>query len=154
MMERYIIRKLSTPDVWECTDTANGLICTFEQSKFNETQKFIFSSAQDIAACEVAEKIAKIANDMASWLRTHHYHLVMPYSNDAARISIALLIIAKRKELNLTQIDLAEKCGLDRSHISRIEQGRYNITIDVMGKIANAFGCHMAFVSNGDEEQV
>lgn len=150
-MEKYILSRTGAPHQWQCVDTDNGLTCTFEQGKFNETQRFSFSSASEIATNENADKIAKIVNDMNVYLRVNHYHIAMPYSDDAARVSMAVIITARRKALGMTQEDLADKSELHRSHITRIEQGKYNITIEVIGKIAHALGCHVALVPNNVE---
>ena len=72
---RYILQKSSTPKHWVCTDQDNGLICVFEEHKFNETQKFTFlenMGNQDVT------KLARIVNEMAAWLSENHYKKAMP----------------------------------------------------------------------------
>ena len=46
----------------------------------------------------------------------------------------------------MTQTELATITGLQRSHIVRLEQGRYGATIDVLSTIAEALGCQVDFV--------
>ena len=46
----------------------------------------------------------------------------------------------------MTQTELATLTGLQRSHIVRLEQGRYGATIDVLSIIADALGCHVDFI--------
>lgn len=46
----------------------------------------------------------------------------------------------------MTQTELAELTGLQRSHIVRLEQGRYGATIDVLSTIAYALGCQVDFI--------
>jgi transcriptional regulator with XRE-family HTH domain len=46
----------------------------------------------------------------------------------------------KRTEKGLTQAQLAEKSGLQQSHISRLEAGRYSPSWKTLGKIAEALG--------------
>lgn len=43
-----------------------------------------------------------------------------------------------RRNLNLLQEDLAFKANLDRTYISKLEQGKMNTTIKSLTKIANA----------------
>ena len=43
-----------------------------------------------------------------------------------------------RRNLNLLQEDLAFKANLDRTYISKLEQGQMNTTIKSLTKIANA----------------
>ena len=45
-----------------------------------------------------------------------------------------------RAEHNWNRSDLANKAGFDPSFISRIEKGDRNITLEVLDKIAGAFG--------------
>lgn len=49
----------------------------------------------------------------------------------------------------MTQTELAELTGLQRSHIVRLEQGRYGATIDVLAAIAEALGTRIDFVTGG-----
>ena len=45
-------------------------------------------------------------------------------------------IILARKELNMTQEELAERSGIKQSNISRIEKGTYNPSLSSLKKIA------------------
>lgn len=49
-------------------------------------------------------------------------------------------IIRARKELNMTQAELAGRIGTQKSNISRLESGNYNPTLDMLIKIAQALG--------------
>ncbi|MBS5795401.1 MAG: helix-turn-helix domain-containing protein [Dysgonomonas mossii] len=46
----------------------------------------------------------------------------------------------KRKELKLTQESLAEKVGLKRSYIAKIEKGETDLQISSLVRLANALG--------------
>lgn len=47
------------------------------------------------------------------------------------------LIASKRKELSLSQEDLAEKCGIHRTYIGAIERGEKSPTLSTIEKISN-----------------
>ncbi len=51
------------------------------------------------------------------------------------------------KRKGMTQAELAECTGLQRSHIVRLEAGRYGATVDVLSSIASALGCTIDFVT-------
>lgn len=51
-----------------------------------------------------------------------------------------------REQSGMTQDDLAEKTGLKRPNISRIESGRYNTGQDILSKIALALGKRLDIV--------
>ena len=49
-------------------------------------------------------------------------------------------IAALRKKAGLTQEQLADSAGLQRTHVGRIEAGRYAVTLEVVQAIAQALG--------------
>jgi len=50
-----------------------------------------------------------------------------------------------RKEKNLTQSQLAEKLGMEKGQISKIENGKFNLTLTTINKIASALGVRVNF---------
>lgn len=71
--------------------------------------------------------------------------------NKEERLRIGERIATLRKEAGMTQTELAEKTGLQRSHIVRLEQGRYGATIDVLAAIAEAMGRQVDFVRRSED---
>lgn len=64
-----IIQQSSTqPNSWVLTDTENGVVITFENGKFNDTQKVTL--LED--ANKTAEELAKILKEMGEWAVKHH----------------------------------------------------------------------------------
>lgn len=56
------------------------------------------------------------------------------------RTNLGLRIRALRANLVITQEDLAERCGLFRTYLSRIETGRANPTLTMLYDLADALG--------------
>lgn len=56
------------------------------------------------------------------------------------RERMGLRIAALRKLAGLSQEQLAGRTGLQRTHISRIEAGKYAVTLETIQAIAEAFG--------------
>lgn len=56
------------------------------------------------------------------------------------RDRIGLRIVALRQLTGWSQTQLAERAGLQRSHISRIEAGKYAVTLETIQAIAEALG--------------
>ncbi|KYG92148.1 helix-turn-helix transcriptional regulator [Metasolibacillus sp. FSL H7-0170] len=52
---------------------------------------------------------------------------------------IGLRIKELRKQNEISQEGLAYKTGLDRTYINSVENGRRNVTIETLEKIANGF---------------
>ena len=64
---------------WVCTDTENLLVCTFQEGKFNDTQKFTdlenekdnYKSMDDVMA------YLRVMREMSDWLAVNHYKIAM-----------------------------------------------------------------------------
>ena len=65
---------------------------------------------------------------------------------DEKKAMLGLNICYYRKARSMTQTELAERTGLQRSHIVRLEQGKYGATIDVLSAIADALGYQIDFI--------
>ncbi|MBT3384453.1 MAG: helix-turn-helix transcriptional regulator [Prolixibacteraceae bacterium] len=50
-----------------------------------------------------------------------------------------------RKKKHLTQSELAEKTGMEKGQISKIENGKFNLTLATINKIALALGARVNF---------
>jgi transcriptional regulator with XRE-family HTH domain len=64
--------------------------------------------------------------------------------NHRERIGKQLMHIRESK--GITQIQLAEMTGYDQSNISKIERGRYNVSIDIIQKVCDALGVRIEVV--------
>jgi transcriptional regulator with XRE-family HTH domain len=56
------------------------------------------------------------------------------------RDRIGLRIMTLRKLQGLTQKELANRAGIQRAHLSRIEAGKYAVTLETIQAIAEALG--------------
>ena len=59
------------------------------------------------------------------------------------RESIGIQIMEARKKKNLTQLQLSELSGVNRTNIAKIETGRYNVSIDILSRICDALSCEI-----------
>lgn len=68
-------------------------------------------------------------------------------------MTVADRIIKRRKELNITQDDLAKMLGLsDRSSVNKIEKSGNDITLKNIRRIAKALDCSVPYLMGYDEE--
>lgn len=58
----------------------------------------------------------------------------------ATRDRIGLRIFNLRKMKGLTQEQLADRAGIQRTHLGRIEAGKYAVTLETIQAIAEALG--------------
>lgn len=63
-----------------------------------------------------------------------------PEEKQQTRDRIGQRIAALRKQQGLTQEELAMRAGLQRTHVLRIEAGRYAVTLETVQAIAQALG--------------
>jgi len=69
-MKRFILQKSEKlVKGWVCTDTKNGIVCVFEDKKFNDTQEFTLLEDAE----KDANKLAQYAREMGDWLIANHY---------------------------------------------------------------------------------
>lgn len=67
-------------------------------------------------------------------------------NRDDERLRIGTELAERRKQMGKTQADLTDATGLQRNHISRIEQGRYSVGFDTLQAIADALDADIRIV--------
>lgn len=67
----------------------------------------------------------------------------MNYIEENVLKEIGQVIVRRRRELNMTQEDLAYRAGIDRTYVGYIENGRQNVTVTILVKIANALNIQL-----------
>lgn len=83
--------------------------------------------------------------------------------NEQERVRIGQRIADLRKTIEwidelgihrtgMTQRQLGARCGLQNSHIARIEQGRYSVGFDTLQAIAEAMGGTIDIINHKTEE--
>jgi transcriptional regulator with XRE-family HTH domain len=65
---RFILQQGERVGFWVCTDKENGIVCTFEEKKFNETQEFSFLNDTKFSA----GKVATIMREFGDWILLYH----------------------------------------------------------------------------------
>jgi len=56
------------------------------------------------------------------------------------KVSVGAVLRARREELGISQEELAERAGVDRSYISILERGLKSPTLETLEKICSALG--------------
>lgn len=69
-MDKYIIQKSSTnPNGRVLTDTEHGIVITFEEGRFNDTQKV--TVLEDVPKPSPTA-LARIMGELSDWVLKHH----------------------------------------------------------------------------------
>lgn len=141
---KYLLQKSNEdPLWWVLTDTEEGVVCRFKEGEYNDSQKFTLlgeDSEYDLA------NLPSILAGMSDWLRENHYEIVFSSPQKAillARQSIGRQVREAREAKGWTLRYLAKLTGIAFNHIGRIEQGKYNVTIDSLAVIADALGVEL-----------
>ena len=130
------------------------LLCKAHSEDLNGLKNLITSIKERQSSIKVLVGGPGLRGNEGEWRAaadgtTTEIHEVSPISRDVCGLersdlsldnylrSLGARISTERKSQRLSQQDLAEIAGLDRAYISSLENGRQNVTIGVVHKIAN-----------------
>jgi y4mF family transcriptional regulator len=65
------------------------------------------------------------------------------------RVQIGTIVKQRRKELGLEQVDLCEMADIGSTTLSKLEQGKGNITLDSLEKIVDVLGLKVTLELKG-----
>ena len=142
-MDRFIIQRSATPGWWVATDKENNIVVQFEHGKYNDTQKVTLLNGDTFTSEVEAMKVATYLRELADWLREEHYEKLFPMS---LRDIVGIQIRRERKRQGLSGKQLAERAGFSEPTINKIENGRWNVSIDILEQILQAL--NMTLVVN------
>lgn len=137
--DRFTLQPSREQGSWVATDKAHGIVITFREHQFNETQKVSLLGGYSFSSMDQAMRMPVYLREMADWLREAHYSIAMP-SLEIQRERMGQSIRNLRTQRGLTQVQLAQLAGITQSNLARIETGRYSVGLDILNKIANAMG--------------
>lgn len=151
-MDRFVFQKSADhSDKWVLTDAINGIVLTFTEGDFNDSQK-ITMLHDDVAHDPLT--LARIVKEGADWVREHHYDVLFSSParvKQAARAKIGKTLKELREAMGVSQWALAKMTGLTQGNVARVEAGKYNVTLDTLAVIANALDCNINFCIDGTD---
>lgn len=68
------------------------------------------------------------------------------------RLRIGGQVAAIRNKKGLSIRELAEACGVSFANVYKIENGKYNVSIDILGKICEALDCRLEIIENTTDD--
>lgn len=134
--DRFSVAPSQEREGWlVAVDKQNNIVLIFEHGNFNDTVE-----CKPLDDNAPALNIATAMRELADWLNKYHSVLVDGDERKANRKRIGLLVADARKAKNLSIRKLADICGVSFQNITKIENGRYNVSIDILSKICDALG--------------
>lgn len=98
---------------------------------------------------EVNEMLGNIPSpfvDSKAQFYIGYYHQKNEIDKAEKRKKMGERIAEIRKAKGFSLRKLEEMCGVSAQNITKIEHGRYNVSIDILGKICDALGCRLDIV--------
>lgn len=112
-MSKYIMQKSSIlPNGWVLTDKENGIVVTFEDGKFNDTQKV--TPLEDVH--HTPEELARIMRELGEWVVRHHGSkcFSQPYGIEYSEDNTKCFLYRKKSP----QWRLEIKDNVDKAHLA------------------------------------
>ena len=109
---------------------------------------YVDAGDPELAEIDIAPPVSMptAAEQSQAWAGYYHQRAAYDTDKTSERQRIGRRIAELRKEQNMTQAQLAERCGIQQAHIARIETGRYSVGLDTLAQIATALGRSIDFV--------
>ncbi|MBY0551248.1 MAG: helix-turn-helix domain-containing protein [Candidatus Obscuribacterales bacterium] len=67
--------------------------------------------------------------------------------------ALCAVLQEERKQVGITQLDVAQRARMQRSYISDVEQGARNLSVKNLCRIATALGLHLSDLVDRAEEK-
>lgn len=136
--DRFILQPSKDEGWCVATDKVNGIVVRFQEGLFNQTAKVTMLDDKEPSAIDSATAL----RELSEWLAVYHPGIAVDEDSQRYhnRIRIGRLIAERRRELGMSLRQLAELSGVSYQNITKIENGRYNVSVDILGKLCDALG--------------
>ena len=127
-----------------------NLPCTFVSAvQVNPLQKLPYHLKEalkqgDEELVEVVGAIGEIPSpfvDAKGQFYIGYYHQKAESSKVDERLRIGTILAEHRQQKGLSIRQLAELCGVTSQNITKIEHGKYNVSLDILNKLCNVLEC-------------
>lgn len=139
--ERFILSlSQEKPDWIVAADRKTNMVFMFKEGAFEDTVEY--KPLEDMTPLDAATAV----RELGDYLRLYYAGLLErdnETSRQLNRLRVGALIAKARKRKGLTIRELADICGVSYQNITKIENGRYNVSIDILNKICSALDCRI-----------
>lgn len=134
--QRFVLSPSQEREGWVvAADGKTNMVFIFMEGAFRESVEY--KPLDDMTPLDAAAAM----RELGDWLRLYHADILDERGEASRYINrnrIGQLIADARRKQGLTLRELAEKSGVSYQNITKIENGRYNVSIDILGKLCRA----------------
>lgn len=134
--QRFVLSPSQEREGWVvAADRKTNMVFIFMEGAFRESVEY--KPLDDMTPLDAAAAM----RELGDWLRLYHADILDERGEASRYINrkrIGQLIADARRKQGLTLRELAEKSGVSYQNITKIENGRYNVSIDILGKLCRA----------------
>lgn len=134
--QRFVLAPSEEREGWiVAADRKTNMVFIFMEGVFPDSVEY--KPLEDMTPLDAAAAV----RELGDWLRLYHTDLLEDKTERARyvnRLRVGAFIAEARKKQGLTVRELAERSGVSYQNITKIENGKYNVSIDILGKLCKA----------------
>jgi len=134
--QRFVLAPSEEREGWiVAADRKTNMVFIFMEGVFPDSVEY--KPLEDMTPLDAATAV----RELGDWLRLYHADLLEDKTERARyvnRMRVGAFIAEARKKQGLTVRELAERSGVSYQNITKIENGKYNVSIDILGKLCKA----------------
>ena len=134
--QRFVLSPSQERDGWlVAADRKTNMVFIFMEGGFPDSVEY--KPLEDMSPLDCATAV----RELGDWLRLYHPDVLEDRCEATRYINrsrIGQLIADARRRQGLSIRELAERSGVSYQNITKIENGKYNVSIDILGKLCRA----------------
>lgn len=134
--QRFVLSPSQERDGWlVAADRKTNMVFIFMEGAFPDSVEY--KPLEDMSPLDSATAV----RELGDWLRLYHPDVLEDRCEATRYINrnrIGQLIADARRRQGLSIRELAERSGVSYQNITKIENGKYNVSIDILGKLCKA----------------
>ena len=134
--QRFVLSPSQERDGWlVAADRKTNMVFIFMEGVFPDSVEY--KPLEDMSPLDSATAV----RELGDWLRLYHPDVLEDRCEATRYINrsrIGQLIADARRRQGLSIRELAERSGVSYQNITKIENGKYNVSIDILGKLCRA----------------
>ena len=139
--QRFVLSPSQEREGWVvAADRKTNMVFIFMEGVFPDSVEY--KPLEDMTPLDCATAV----RELGDWLRLYHADILEERGEASRYINrkrIGQLIADARRKQGLTLRELAELSGVSYQNITKIENGKYNVRIDILNNLCSTLGLKM-----------